>query len=296
MKILRTLFVIPFLVISLFGNIQNQKIESELPFIQEKLSLSSDQSQALLELIDLTGCKLNESIIEDEGLLVAILSETNQKWRRKAYERWDCVDDLQMKDQRAYFINLIDKAGYLSAVFPSKDTYEHVLILGANQKTVESRINFLLNQIGLGRIKNINKIYLLGAERPLEDFEPLSTKLSTEMEMMIEVMDLVKENNPTLLQSIEIIPVNSPMKDNGKRATTVDTIISYKNTVSHLPNSILAVSNNPYILYQHNTIEFILGEGICETIGDKASDKTKISVALDAIHKSMWVKNQKMRH
>ena len=252
--------------------------------------------------------------IQHDGTLVGINKIAQEKFLRKpGQERWEMEDIYE--DKRSLILPLLEKLVVIHAVFPSSRHYGTIIIHGAVVETMRQRLKFL-DMLWAQGIRGDEIVFLTG-ERPLdptlENEEKLSNQElsaipfkpgwcrkipipSTEADAASLVWDQVISHPD--LQKKKVHFVRAPMKHNpmtGKpqRPSTKDTVLAWIATEPKV-GKILAISNNPYIPYQHQVMlnileqEGVLKKGVTlETVGPAANSDTLIAVHLDNL--ARWI-------
>jgi len=267
--------------------------------VLEKLGLDDTQRRAfykLLQLTDIIDDEFDDTQFEDATAALDWLKAVTQKhWLRKeGTERWNLKDsaDMQRNTELREILTLLD---LLAERTPSKTEYEYALLQGALQSRVETRMDYLIALWGRGI--RCNQIVVLGGQRPLmKDREPLATTLSegaTEFDMMMEVIAASRESWPDDMKKFPIIEINTPMqtKPEGgtRRPNTADTFRHWQEEHKPEPGSVLAISNQPYVDYQHAVARAQLPDAFSvETVGHTASKHELNSVILDSIARRIY--------
>jgi len=210
-------------------------------------------------------------------------------------ERAECEEPEHFKQHRGALMEALQQTGMLSAIKPARIYYDHVLIPGAVEGEVKTRLDMLRNLWDQG--VRFGAIHLLGSERTLRpEFEPSAdtlgadrAKITTEMQMMETYYYAKSAVWPKELQDIRVFEVNSFNRPNGERANTQDTIVSWQQTHPK-PGEVLVVSSQPFARYQDAAVKSILPPSFhIETVGAPALPDVKISVAMDTIARQIDV-------
>ncbi|WP_039458372.1 hypothetical protein [Candidatus Jidaibacter acanthamoebae] len=257
------------------------------------------------ELLNLTGVVCNEEAGD-------ITSCTKQWMRPENKERWEIRDAenesiLKNKDR---IITLLNELKIYDAIDAKNSQYDYGVVLGANANAMRIRLAHLAKQIDQG--VEIKQVVFLVSQRPrFENIEteemlfdennlylPLKKgwvkpKKTPATETEIAKFLFEQSDLPEKLQSLPVIFVDTPGKGGlpatVKRASTSDTVIAWMKS-NPKSGTILAISNPPYIGYQHAVLKKYLNPGFeCETIGAPKVDPDKISirVVLDSIAKNI---------
>jgi len=224
-------------------------------------------------------------------------------WIRQG-ERWDAKNIYE--DKREQLLPLFAALGYVNSLYANNKEYDYVFVLGSLAENVRKRLAFLKEEWKRG--VHVPQIVLLGSARPLnpkietEDmllndqsilpfrpgWHPDGTLPTTEYEMMKFIAE-----QADLPQDIRtrITVLNTPMKPGGARADTQDTINTWLATKPE-PGSILAISHQPYVLYQDAVIRSLLPKNFSvETIGSAAKPNERVAMYLDSLARVIYQEN-----
>lgn len=232
-------------------------------------------------------------------------------WLRKpGQERWHMEPSQHQAKLKAITPHLT-ALGFIHEALPTQNKPTYALLLGATVFRMRTRLQYLFNLIEAHDFKPAKIVFLVG-ERPLDPaVEPeamlldpayiqtswkLSGKLpATEAEAAKFIWDQIPK--PKSVAAIPVEFISTPMlTKNGKtvRPTTVDTVNTWLATHPK-PGAIVAISNNPYVPYQNETINpvlinanwFNLG-GSLETVGEAASETLDIASLLDNVARYIY--------
>lgn len=248
-------------------------------------------SKALLSLLSLLK-------IEHTNTLESIVSSTQKAWLRPVgQERWQLKERFQ--DLKPQIMPLLKNMGLLDERHASNRHYRYAVVLGATYKSVKERFSFLLAEWQRGI--RFQDIIFLGSERPLdmlsENIWLTDTQVPrTETEMMKRAwqeMELPKD-----LKAVPMKIFDTPMKQDkdGKflRPNTGDTI-KYWLLSDPKPGSVLAISNQPYAIYQDAVLRTYLPNSFrVETIGPEA-EQDSIAVYLDNLARILYQEQQMLK-
>jgi hypothetical protein len=241
--------------------------------------------------------------------------------RKPNQERWE-MDDRYEK-QKADIYPILQALGVTHEIVPSQGMYEsvnYVCLHGARVTTMRDRIKFLLDhwkKFPVASKERIKVVFFAGDRALDAKIEGADVLLNpqfarpgwiapkvlptTEVSAAELLWDQMVDNE-ALRQKVSF--VQAPLKEDGKRPTTGDTIIEWINS-SHVDLDsahILAISNNPYIPYQDLVfINILLDKGFrakaLETVGSAANPDTSIAVHLDNIARWLYesIKNLKLK-
>ncbi len=252
----------------------------------------------MLQMLSLTG-------ITHDGSLQDIVRETQKSWLRKpGTERWE-VPSINMAQESEMRL-LVDRMGFTQEVKPQQKSYTYLLLLGALFSTVAARMEYAVNLWKSG--VRFEKIVLLGGARPmtpeqgenLEKFLEWSGKshLDYEPKTETDVLRFVVENiaMPDEMRALPMTVIDVPMlqKPDGsmRRPTTGDTIEWWLKTNPE-QGTCLAVSNQPYVIYQASVLKTLLpAQFPVATVGDKAKEDKELGILLDTLARVLYQEQQ----
>lgn len=247
-----------------------------------------DQRLLLLhELFTTLGVKVNRTY-------EAMNAYAQANWLRKpGQERWH-IEKQAYHPNLNQIIPILQKLGMIDRIDPSIDKPDYAWVLGATVYRMRTRMQHVIELISAGRFKPKQIIVLVG-DRPLDPVQESPTVLmdkkfirssweclealpTTEYEASKWVWDQLPK--PECIKDIPITFLRTPMLEkNGKivRPTTADTVEQWIKT-SPSPGSIVAFSNNPYVVYQHETMKpslikagWFKAGGTLETVGTECT-------------------------
>ncbi len=259
--------------------------------------------------------KLEDVVKVTNGDLDQSLSWSQRKDKNPS-ERWEMKGSYSHNQVKyivdLYFNNL--KMGKVDA-FP-KQEYQGVLFLGATLSRVRMRLAHLNHLIETGKIKG--PIYLLTGERTLAEaaeetekdmldnsilpikaewIRPASLP-NDEGAMVKMVFDQSKHSG---LNESDIIMVYTPKKEGEMRATTEGTVIKWLEQAQPKAGTYLAISNQPYNLYQQLVIQRVLlkqgrpdikievtGASLDEEGEDEYRTPQKVAILLDNLNRIFY--------
>lgn len=246
--------------------------------------------------------------------------ELSQKYflRPKGRERWEIdtsIFDNKFKDVK----EIIQKLGLIGEIQPHLKNYDTIFVHGSIYTNLRARLKFLDNLWVKGiRAKNI---VVVSSDRPFSEIEnpsdminpeksvfefrpgweppraPLPQTLPRNQNEMSQLMwDQMITQEELRKKSVEFLTIKKTIDKNTgtliRYANTQDTIEVWLDQCSN-PGTILAISNNPYIYYQHVKLRNALykknpqifndGDFHFETVGFEASPNTPLIIYLDTI-------------
>jgi len=325
MKI-RFLWIVGVLVLGgylLFKGCSRDQVQKKSQISQESISVQDREhkeapidaqknpSTELLKLLDVMG-------VQHDGSLQSIMQATQKAWLRQAgKERWQIGDQFAQK--RDIVMPLLTNMGFVHEQKVTQNQYDYALVLGATMQRMRSRVAYLLKQVTAGI--HVGKIIVLtGLRDRSNDIETESVILgTTQTDLPIkkdwhltgalpatetDMIKLIFEQTdfPDVFKSIPVEFINTPVqmaKDGTlRRPNTADTVHAWLAT-SPVPGSCLAVSNQPYNLYQDTIIRNSLPSTfMLETVGagvdisEKAQKQENIAVFLDTLARYIFAKTQ----
>ncbi|MBA2307204.1 hypothetical protein H0W26_03680 [Candidatus Dependentiae bacterium] len=250
--------------------------------------------------------------IEHDSTLQSIVSETQKQWLRpRGQERWGnqkeftyTYDELSQTFEDLYLIQEIK---------PACKNYTYAVLLGGTISCVRNRLSFLIKLWNEGiRFKNI---IILSGERPLDNsiesqeiiVHPNCASLplkrgwrykgklpTTETEMIKFVLD--QTELPHAWNSLPLVFINTPLQktEQGavRRPTTHDTVKEWLTEHHPKPGSVLSVSTQPFIGYQHSVLRALLPKDfVLHTVGNSIdSIDMTIGTVLDSL--ARWIYNE----
>ena len=254
--------------------------------------LTDPQADAILQHIT----------FNDNAHALAMLHQITQEHllRPEGKERSDCQDSEIFQTHRRELTSALLDMGMLADIKPQHKHYDHVLLMGATEGEVNTRLEYLKQLWEQG--VRFDKIVMLGSERPLNpQIEPSAGKtgpsghpVQTEMDMMEARYYDPKSRFPEGMDKVRIFEVNTFNKEGGKRANTQDTVNSWLKTKPDA-GEVLVVSSQPYVQYQQAAVQSVMPpEFRTEAVGAAAADDVKISVALDSFARQIDVNRTRL--
>ncbi len=191
------------------------------------------------------------------GIRDNLITETQKQWLRKpGQERWEIAE--LSSDERSFVLNWAKAQGFFDPWQTSYAKYDKALILGATTSRMQTRLDHLKDLWNEGI--RFSEIVWLTGDRPLDKrVDELTDRTSNESEaarLIWQEADLPEE-----MRSLPILFIAVPMKADGKRPNTEDTIIAWLK-VNPEPCSALFVSDQPFCGYQFAIIKSSLPEAI----------------------------------
>jgi hypothetical protein len=268
----------------------------------------SDQviPEPLLKILAITG-------IEHDGTLSGIVAQTQKNLLRKdGTERWQIGNQFELLHDQLE--PLLQELGFINAVIPTHKEYDYVLVLGSLAPSFRTRLAHLLKLYEKGiRFK---KLVIQTGERPLDavqeskdllfdrnnielpirsDWQESVDLPKTEVDMVNMVLDQAQfPDGFKDMVTIEVI--SAPMQHvNGsiRRPNTGDVIKLWLSKKEVQPGAILAISNQPYVLYQHAVLKTLLPDTFnIETVGSAAARPLHIGIILDSL--ARWLYQEHM--
>lgn len=243
--------------------------------------------------------------------LEAMNTYAQKNWLRKpGEERWQ----MGTSEYQAMAIKLepvLKKIGVLDEVFPSRINTDYAIVLGAAVFRMRVRMQHLMHLVDTGKLIP-KKIVVLTGDRPLDpniegEKELLDARFickgwkcleklpSNESEAAQFVWKQLSKSRKVEQVPIQFVP--TPMIQKGDkcvRPTAPDIIETWMRMSPELGH-IVAISNNPYVLFQNKSMKAPLikagwfeGGGTLESVGAASTEKSNISVQLDNVARYMY--------
>lgn len=301
-------FYISFLFLLLFGcSFQNETTYP--PF----LLADGNPSEVLINVFYETGFHKPETL--------EALNEVGQEHflRKSNAERWEMKNKFEKilsQKKKEELRQLFKKLEMVDALYPQKENYDVVLILGATVPRMRQRIKSLEDYWRKGM--RAKKIVFLTGDRPLTapnetkahlidqndstiQFRPgwtaPETLPKTEAEGAQFAWNQVVSDNSLRNTDVEFIStpmIVNPETGETRRPNTADTVAQLLKEVD-VKGNLLAISNNPYIAYQDLAVrKELLDHGVLnhislETVGSKSSDAVTVDHYLDSLARILYM-------
>lgn len=266
-------------------------------------------------LVALTGCNTKQQPVQKVSFLSTVqelmgavglpacstlkecVDVTQKEWLRKpGQERWQ-IENTQ-EDKRAVVMPYMQTLGCVEEHLPSKKHYTYAFLLGATLPSLRHRLSYL--QSCWDRGVRFDQIVCLVGDRSLDKEKEVKVLQeegvapdampATEIDMMRYLLETTKfsggmENVPLVV----VVSYRKIMPDGSyQRPTSADTIANWLKS-SPKVGSILAMSNQPYCVYQQVVIKSLVPrEFSVETVGSKAADSVTTAVYLDTIARILY--------
>lgn len=250
-------------------------------------------TEPILEIAKITG-------IKHQGTLNSIVEETQKSWLRSG-ERWE-MDHKKFSQHEFELMPLLNELHMVETLFPRTLEYDYFLVLGALDKTVIRRFNFLnkfVEENNIIKENNSNpKLVLLTGKRNLLDEEKERLKkefnlegLETESDMMFAIIN--KTSVALNLKNLKIIVIDTPLQTDksGKivRPSTPDTIKYWISNFNPQPGKCLAISTQPFVVYQDIVLRSYLPKSFeLETVGPQDPRQITIALYLDTLARCLY--------
>lgn len=259
----------------------------------------------LLKILAITG-------INHDGTLPSIVEATQKQWLRSAAcERWEMGD--QFEELRAQLVPLFMQLGMLDEIRPTKSEYDYVVVLGDTASEFRTRLASALRFYQKG--VRFGKLVIHVGARPLDpemeskavliDRNNLELPIRADWQEPIELPKTEAEMARMIFdqaqlpagfdEHVKVEIVDAPMQKN------IDGSLRRPNTgdVARLwlsggvkPGSILAVSYQPYVMYQDAVLKAILPRTFTvETVGTAALIPLRMGEILDTLARWLYVKH-----
>jgi len=228
--------------------------------------------------------------------------------RKQGQYRWE-IESTDLDQLRPLVQPLLAELGFVDAVFPICKEFGSIFIHGGIYFNLRTRCKFL-DMLWSKGIKG-DKIIIVASMRPLLEIEEshyvldeslssipfrkewIAPKVypSSEMEMAQLIWDQIVTNDDLRNKKVQFLIVKDtldPKTKNLRHANTEDTLNAWLQGEAY-PGNILAISNNPYIQYQHAKLrnallKFKLLEHCSfETVGEKVESDLPLKLYLDTL-------------
>lgn len=219
-----------------------------------------------------------------------IIAETQKHWLRKhGQERWE-LEELS-PDQKEIVIDWAEKECIFDSWRPAWTNYNKAIILGATTCRMQMRLEYLKELWALG--VRFDEVIWLTGERELDSrVDALTDRCQTESaaaHILWEEADLPEE-----MRHLPVVFIAVPIKCDGKRPNTEDTIIAWLKTTDSF-NSALFVSNQPFCGYQFAVLKTCLPAALqFDVVGpgfDTNSHPAAAALLLDSIARWLYQDN-----
>jgi hypothetical protein len=286
-------------VVKLLGltgiRIQNDSLLPEKEWPEASLTL---KSRSLEEITDAVQGRVNPEIA----------------WKRSNNkERWEMTLTMPISEKQIQQIESIyTKLGFFNEAKPQTTTYRGILFLGSTLSSVRKRLAYL-NMLIDSKNYNFSHIYVLSGERKLDkaigesqesllnpkngeitfrsDWKGHAELPDNETDMIRIVFDQSKHLS---LKNDGIIFVHTLKKEGQTRATTETTVYQWLEECHPESGLYLAISNQPYVLYQKLVIQKallkagrsdirvqVVGPETLRKVPDGSQKKQSVAVLLD---------------
>jgi hypothetical protein len=271
------------------------------------LDAQGNPSEDLVALLKISG-------LNHDGSLQSIVSITQKLLktiRPDTKERWEIDQKIEqeLEHNRKEKIVLLSQLGLLQKRVPAGDYYDYCIFLSGILERVCKRVTYMLELYNAG--VRFDSLVVLAGERPLmqeenetvfltmldnviprrKDFQLRTEFPKNEADMIEYVFDAIEM--PIELRS-KIIFVRSPMKINKEgvliRPTTGDTVAEWL-ALNPKKGSILAISVQPYCLYQHSVLKTYLPGFNIETVGQAVKEDLSIALYMDTLARILYQEN-----
>jgi hypothetical protein len=230
--------------------------------------------------------------IEHSGTLQDIVHVTQKRWLRpRDKERWQIEDACAEKEVQ--LLPLLAALGMTQDVHASKMHYDYAFLLGSRLGSVKKRLQFLIDEWNRG--VRFNTVVLMSGYRELTEDEKQELRGSlprgadfpqTEPAMMRLVYAM--SALPQDMANLPVQLVSAQAQPQQQRATTEDTIKTWLNS-SPLPGTVLSISSQPFIGYQHAVTDTYLPQVfLLETIGPVEPERSSVAVMLDNLARWLY--------
>ncbi len=254
----------------------------------------------VFEILKLTGIQTDDSLSD-------IVAKTQAAWLRKAgTERWEM--DALITQHDAQLKKLFHEMNSYREIKPQQTHYTYLLILGALLSTMQQRFEYAIELYKSGI--RFDNIVLLAGDRPcfVDHGENTATFLNYSKQQSLDQFpqteaDMLKfiytyADMPETMRQIPVQVIHVPMQTSASgtliRPTTPDTLTWWLQT-NPTPDSCLAISNQPYVAYQHSVITSVLPDTFhVKTVGSSCSDDKELAIMLDNLARILYQEQQRL--
>ncbi len=290
------------------------------PIFHQLGAVTAPQQRSLIKLLGVTGCLGDIPGMQDtmtseqaDAFLHALdfpskadAAEwlhrvTQARWfnadKQSAQYRISTPSDLQPQEEELQ--TLLHDSGTEGKPRTTRTHYDHALVLGATEPVADARI-LKIKQLWDQGVR-FSAITLLGSARPLiPEREPSAAALAasgkaTESAMLERRYKELSQDWPEELKRVPVKLLDTQRAD-GKNANTRDTIKAWKDH-NPKPQTVLAVSNAPYVAYQEAAIRSQLGDEYTVEMADASTGRshTAAGLILDTLAKQIDVSMEALR-
>ncbi|MES1224614.1 MAG: hypothetical protein ABUT20_54485, partial [Bacteroidota bacterium] len=223
--------------------------------------------------------------IEHDGTLATIVAETQKAWLRpKDRERWEIQECFE--NYSTVILETAQALGIIEDLKPRQKYYDYALLHGSDIHDVKERLGYLI-KLAMDEI-SFNSLIILSGPRPLDptienheilhqQHRDLKNKInwnakSKHPETEIEMIEYIF-NQVVLPEGLQVPTyfISSPICKSSdghiKRPTTATTVETWLAT-NPSPGTCLAISNQPYVIYQDAVLKNLLPTSFfLETVG-----------------------------
>jgi hypothetical protein len=222
----------------------------------QRLDAQGQLHPALFKLFYLTGITLEVSSPFD-----TLVDQAQTHWYQGGKERWLLEGESFTPEKQEEIIELLRRLNLIQTIhaqYRGEVKYDYVLVHGALGQSIQNRLKNL-NQAYQEGVR-FKAVVLLTGARPLipgkeDKWIALGIKAEADLFQYLwqeEDYSRVFEKSYTLIDTPGMTALDHPGKLSIKRPGTEDTLKLWLNTQRPQPGSkILAISNQPYIIYQH---------------------------------------------
>jgi hypothetical protein len=254
------------------------------------------------------------NIIHDNSL-ATIVKETQKTHEENGWlrnhdkERWQTTEIHVGK--RVLCMPLFKQLGMVDAVFPTAKNYEYVLFHGGPVDIVRLRLAYLVIQCLNNNLKFKHLIVLTGQRKLDSKIENIETLYTCSQSILpfkdnwhpskrfpqteAEMIQIVLEQSiiPANWNNITTTFVDAPASG-ASRPTTTNTIMHWVKEHKPKAGNTLAISNQPYIHYQHEVLTTTLPKSFrLETVGPAINEENiKLAIMLDTLARCLYQKKQ----
>lgn len=259
----------------------------------------------LLKILAVTG-------IHHDGTLPSMIQATQKQWLRKeGSERWEMGD--QFEELQEQLVPLFEELGILNEKKPAQMEYDYLVVLGDIASDFRARLAqaFRYYENGI----RFKKLVIHAGARPLvpefeskevlfdrtnpelpirADWQEPAELPHTESEMVRMIFD--QAQLPVgFKENVLVEFVDAPMQisgDGSMRRPNTGDVVKVWLAQNPAPGTVLAISNQPYVIYQDAVLRAMLPCSFkIETVGAAASHPLRMGEILDTLARWLYMEN-----
>jgi hypothetical protein len=226
--------------------------------------------------------KALNKILAQFDLKDASREEICERWLQLGKERWHY--DARYEEMNSTLWPLFEDAGMIHAIYPQQNCYDYLLVHGALLSRIEERWQYACSLWEKGvRFKTI--VFLSGKRfiLPSEQTRVEDPSITTEADLTKWVY--AHSPLPIGIEKVPVIFIDADASEGFERPRTIETVQAWL-ALHPQPGSCLAISNQPYVEYQHAVFSLLLPDAYSlETVGSAVQEPHKMAILLDTLGK-----------